>query len=97
MFGQRKGIMARAEVAYSGYVQGVGFRFTARSIAAGYAVTGYVKNLSDGRVEVVAEGERAEVEAFLGELASVMGQHIDKAEASWTEGTGEFRGFTVRF
>jgi len=89
--------MARAEVLYSGYVQGVGFRFTARSTAAGYAITGYVRNLPDGRVEVVAEGERAEVEAFLGELASVMGQYVDKAQANWTEGTGEFRGFTVRF
>ena len=89
--------MARAEVLYSGYVQGVGFRFTARSTAAGYAITGYVRNLPDGRVEVVAEGERAEVEAFLGELASAMGQYIDKAQASWTEGTSEFRGFTVRF
>jgi len=89
--------MARAEVTYSGHVQGVGFRFTARSIAAGYAVAGYVRNRPDGRVEVVAEGARPEIEAFLAELAAAMGDYIGRIEVNWTEGTGEFKGFGVRF
>ena len=44
------------EIHYSGHVQGVGFRATAYSIASGLAVTGYVRNLPDGRVQLVAEG-----------------------------------------
>jgi acylphosphatase len=89
--------MARAEATYSGHVQGVGFRFTARSIAAGYSVAGYVRNRPDGGVEVVVEGTRAEIEAFLAELAAAMGDYIGDTEVSWTEGTGEFKGFGVRF
>jgi acylphosphatase len=46
-------------------VQGVGFRYSARGIARGYTVAGFVRNLADGRVELVAEGENAKVEAFL--------------------------------
>ncbi len=55
----------RKRVLYSGRVQGVGFRFTTRDIARGFAVGGSVRNLPDGRVEVVAEGDEAELKAFL--------------------------------
>src|SRR5262249_24196810 len=48
----------RATVHYSGHVQGVGFRYAARSIAGKYAVTGFVQNLSDGRVRLVVEGNQ---------------------------------------
>jgi acylphosphatase len=57
--------MQRVTVFYSGRVQGVGFRITVRQIACGYDVTGTVRNLPDGRVEMIAEGQRDEVEAFL--------------------------------
>ena len=55
----------RAHVFYSGRVQGVGFRYSAREVACGFEVTGFVRNLPDGRVELVAEGEEEEVKAFL--------------------------------
>jgi len=51
-------------VFYSGDVQGVGFRYTAKSVATGFEVTGTVRNLADGRVELIAEGARAELEGF---------------------------------
>jgi acylphosphatase len=54
----------------SGEVQGVGYRFFAQRAAARHQVVGYVRNLPDGRVEAVAEGERASVEAFLHDLAT---------------------------
>ena len=57
--------MIRARAYFSGHVQGVGFRATTRQIASQFSVTGYVKNLADGRVEAVAEGETSEVEGFL--------------------------------
>ena len=49
---------------YTGRVQGVGFRYTTKNVALGYEVTGTVRNLSDGRVELIAEGQREELEAF---------------------------------
>ena len=62
---------------YSGRVQGVGFRYTAREVACGYEVTGFVRNLPDGRVEMAAEGEEEEVKAFLDAIkASQLGSHI---------------------
>jgi len=57
--------MVRRRVYYSGRVQGVGFRYTSRRLAQERAVGGDVRNLPDGRVELVAEGEEAEVEALL--------------------------------
>ena len=49
---------SRVRILYSGHVQGVGFRYTAKTVAAGFEITGVVRNLPDGRVELVAEGDR---------------------------------------
>ncbi|HEY2761315.1 MAG TPA: acylphosphatase, partial [Pirellulales bacterium] len=86
----------RSTVYYSGNVQGVGFRFTARSIARGFAVTGYVENLPDGRVHLVAEGQTREVDAFLADVrerfsGNLRGERIDIGPA-----TGEFAGFEIQ-
>ena len=88
----------RATVFYTGRVQGIGFRYTAREIACGYEVTGYVRNLHDGRVELIAEGDDAEVTGFLEAIrASQLGSHIRNADANWKDATGEFTGFDIRF
>lgn len=63
-------------VHYCGDVQGVGFRMTTRRLAVGFAVGGYVKNLPDGRVEVVAAGEANEVDRFLGVIVDRLGEFI---------------------
>ena len=55
----------RHTLTYTGHVQGVGFRYTTHSIARSHNVAGYVRNLPDGRVELVAEGNRQELDAFL--------------------------------
>ena len=52
------------EILYSGHVQGVGFRYTAKTVATGFEISGVVRNLSDGRVELFAEGSREDLEAF---------------------------------
>jgi acylphosphatase len=54
----------------SGEVQGVGYRYFAQRAAARHQVVGYVRNLPDGRVEALVEGERASVEAFRQDLAT---------------------------
>jgi acylphosphatase len=73
--------MTALQVYYEGRVQGVGFRYTTRNIATGYDVTGWVRNLPDGRVEMLVNGEEEEVEAFLkGIEESVLNSFIKKTE-----------------
>ena len=67
-------------VHYRGMVQGVGFRMTTRRLAEQYAVTGYVKNLADGRVEVIVSGDADEVERFLDAIARRMADFIQGHE-----------------
>ena len=80
---------------YSGRVQGVGFRYTVQTIAQQHAVTGFVKNLRDGRVELVAEGARPELEQLLKEIAVAMDGYIEAADIQILPVSGEFRAFEV--
>jgi acylphosphatase len=89
--------MERREVHYSGRVQGVGFRHTARSIAQLYTVTGYVKNLPDGRVELVVEGKAADVAGLLRAISTEMDRNIRDMQEATLPATGRFTGFDVRF
>lgn len=87
----------RVHIYYSGRVQGVGFRYTAKNVATGYEVTGIVRNLSDGRVELLAEGLKDELEAFQqGIRESGLGPLISNEEVQWEDPQGEFRGFEIR-
>jgi acylphosphatase len=88
--------MERATVFYAGRVQGVGFRATVRHLARGYDVTGSVRNLADGRVELVAEGARPEVQAFLEGIAtSELSGHIATRPETWGKAQGGMRGFVM--
>jgi acylphosphatase len=88
--------MQRVTVFYSGKVQGVGFRATVRQVACGYEVTGTVRNLADGRVEMIAEGMKPELEAFLtGITESGLSGLIDKSMVNWSSGQGGLRGFVI--
>ncbi len=84
------------EVYYAGSVQGVGFRYTVRSLASRFEVTGFVRNLSDGRVHLVAEGEAAEVAAFLDAVKAEMRYYINDVEETVRPAAGRFRGFEIR-
>ncbi len=86
----------RREVFYHGRVQGVGFRYTARRIAARFTVTGYVQNLSDGQVKLVVEGERGEIDAFLTAVAEQFAAHIAGSKVRPAGPTGEFNEFEIR-
>jgi acylphosphatase len=87
----------QARVIFRGWVQGVGFRYTATHLASAHAVTGCVRNRVDGSVELVAEGERAEVEAFLDAVSARMADYIAGSEVTWGPATGGFRDFRIRF
>jgi acylphosphatase len=89
-------IMERVTVLYSGRVQGVGFRVTVRQVACGYDVTGTVRNLPDGRVELIAEGGSAELKAFLTGIAeSELSGFIARQHETWSPAQGNLRGFAI--
>lgn len=86
------------QVFYEGRVQGVGFRYTARRVAAGFDIAGYVRNLPDGRVELVASGEPGEVDDFLAALrASELAGHIGSEATAEIAAPAGLRGFEIRF
>ena len=88
--------MQRVTVFYSGRVQGVGFRVTVRQLACGYDVIGTVRNLPDGRVELIAEGQLAELEAFLISIdESDLSGFIAKKHETWTTAQGNLKGFAI--
>ncbi len=87
---------SRLQIYYAGTVQGVGFRYTVKTLAAGFEVTGTVRNLPDGRVELVAEGAKDELSAFQQAIReSELGHFIRKEEVSWAEPQGGLRGFEI--
>jgi acylphosphatase len=86
----------RVTVFYSGRVQGVGFRYTAKTVATGFEVTGTVRNLTDGRVELIAEGTKSELEAFLQAIRDEgLGHFIRNEEKLWSDTEDGFRGFEI--
>jgi acylphosphatase len=87
----------RTHVYYSGQVQGVGFRYTVVRLARGEALTGFVRNLRDGRVELVVEGEQAEVGGFLDRVDRIMADYVHNRLIEDEQPTGEFSGFEVAF
>lgn len=86
----------RREVHYSGRVQGVGFRYTTREIAGRFNISGYVENLSDGRVHLVVEGEATEIERFLAAIDRRLARYIADIETKNRSVTGEFADFSIR-
>jgi acylphosphatase len=88
--------MVCKHVYYTGRVQGVGFRYSAQRLAESFAVTGYVRNLPDGKVELVAEGAPDQVDSFLDAVARRMSDYIERSriEDALPSGFGEF---TIRY
>jgi acylphosphatase len=88
--------MKRLTAWFSGRVQGVGFRVTVRQLARGYEVVGTVRNLDDGRVELVAEGREEELRAFLAGIAeSGPSGFIAGRREEWSAPRGDLRGFAI--
>lgn len=87
----------RVHIYYNGRVQGVGFRFAAERIALDLALTGWVKNLSDGRVELLAEGKEGALKKMLLQIENEFSGYISRKEINWMPSTGEFASFEIRF
>ncbi len=88
----------QVHVFYSGRVQGVGFRFTAEDIAMGLEVFGWVKNLPNAQVEVVAEAEEKVLLEFLDKIRNgPLKKYITDEEISWAQATEKYKDFHIRF
>ena len=84
-------------VRFDGRVQGVGFRYTANSLARNFNVTGYVMNLPDGAVELYVEGPETQVEQFISAVRDEMAGYIRNCDIQPTSPTGKYKTFTIRF
>jgi len=90
--------MKRIEVYVSGVVQGVGFRYFTRKVAKELGIKGYVMNLPDGRVYIVAEGKDDQLDKFLSAVRQGPTHAVVKnVEVTETQTTGEFSDFSIRF
>lgn len=88
----------QVHVFYLGRVHGVGFRFTAENIALGLDIVGWVKNLPNAQVEVVAEAEEKVLWEFLDKVRnSLLKKYITDEKISWAEATGKYQDFHIRF
>jgi acylphosphatase len=87
----------RLDVRFTGHVQGVGFRYTTLGIAGRRPVTGYVQNLGDGSVRLVAEGAPAELEGLLGDIQRAFEGHLRETLVDRLPASGEFPGFSIRY
>ena len=88
--------LERREIWFSGRVQGVGFRYTTNQLAARFAVTGFVKNSSDGRVQLVVEGAKQEITDLISAIQSRMADHIRNTEQTVSKPEDEFNVFEIR-
>jgi acylphosphatase len=81
---------------FSGHVQGVGFRYTVKNVALRHDVRGYVRNLPDGRVELVMEGPESEMEELVNEVCDRMCDYVKNVDTNVFPATGEFAQFYIR-
>jgi acylphosphatase len=92
-----KSDLQQREAYYSGTVQGVGFRYTVRTLARNYAVSGFVRNMPDGSVHLVAEGTEEEIDGFFQSIQAELGRYIAQTQETIHPAGGKFRGFEIRF
>ena len=90
--------LIQGRLVFKGQVQGVGFRYFVLKKASWFGITGYVKNLINGGVEVVAEGEKSEVEGFFREIRQgPVSAAINDIYEEWSPYTGNFETFQVEY
>ncbi|MBI9015879.1 MAG: acylphosphatase [Phycisphaerae bacterium] len=89
--------MIARHIIFKGNVQGVGFRYRVYRAASGYNVTGYVKNLADGTVEMLIEGDKHNIDAVLEAIHYAMGSHIRKELINTRPPTLRYTSFKIAY
>ena len=89
-------VMHRRTCYFSGRVQGVGFRYTVKNVALQYNVAGFVKNLPDGRVELVMEGPDPDMDRLVQDVSRRMDGYIKRVDSVEDPATGEFQQFNIK-
>lgn len=89
--------MIRAHIFYSGRVQGVGFRFTVQRYAQDLGLLGWVKNLPDGRVEILAEGDREKITQLCQNLEKYFQGHIKDRNIDFVPAQKNYQDFDIAF
>lgn len=88
----------RLSAVFDGRVQGVGFRFTTVEVARNHHVTGFVMNMLDGSVKLVAEGVEDDLYRLLSDLRDAhIYRYVTKEDIHWMDATGEFTEFVIRY
>jgi acylphosphatase len=83
-------------IVFSGRVQGVGFRYTVLRVSEPFKVAGFVRNLPDGNVEIIAEGVEQELSDLLNSIrSSHVGRYIAREQVRWLSASGEFDQFRI--
>ena len=90
-------VLERRHSIYEGHVQGVGFRYTTRAVSRSFDVVGFVRNLPNGSVEVLAEGSSDQLDLFHQELADRMAGHVQHVSHDRRPATDEFANFDIRY
>jgi acylphosphatase len=94
----KKKELERVHILVSGRVQGVFFRAHTQDYANSLGIKGWVRNTRDGRVEIVAEGEKERLEKFiLWCRQGPPGSRVDNVETEWEQATGEFKEFRIEY
>jgi acylphosphatase len=89
--------MVARHIIFSGTVQGVGFRFTAHRMAARHQLTGYVRNLSDGTVEMLAQGSAGDIDDCLKDIQQALIGHIREARIEEVPPDPRYTDFKITF
>ena len=90
--------MKRAHIIVHGYVQGVFFRHYARKTALSLGLKGYVRNMADGTVEVVAEGSKEKINELIKFCKKgTEGAEVSNVDIKFEKASNEFEGFEVRY
>jgi acylphosphatase len=87
--------MTQANIFFIGMVQGVGFRYTTQRIASDLKLVGWVRNLSDGRVEVLAQGSKPAIEQLMQRLADQFGGYIHNRTIEYEPLSEKFDNFRI--
>ena len=88
--------MTQAHIFYSGTVQGIGFRYTVERFASDLKLTGWVRNLSDGRVEILAEGRKEDIEKLIQQIDARFDGYIKEKQISFLPIEGKFKNFQIK-